>query len=178
MANENLEIIAAIGSVLGAIGGCWAAKVASDSASLAQNAAKRAEQTERRSLMRNLGELAQKIFEECNRSKSIAIDLKDQYRDLFIFAGQLESSREKMYLTGIDEKLQDVALIQDVVKKLIETHYNHNNASTDEELNLALIELEAKFVTVNGVRKELNRKLDQISAQNHQQRDSRINTKP
>jgi hypothetical protein len=177
MANDLAEIIAAVGGILGAIGGLYAARAASRSASLAQNAVKQAEKAERRGMMRDFIGSAQKVLVECGRIESIAIDLKLQYRTLFTFAGQNGSSRQQLYLEQIDAKLQAIAPIQEEAKKLMEAHRSLANTS-EEDMNLALAKLEANLVTTQGVREEFQRELAEVSTQNHQYRENRINAKP
>ena len=177
MANNLAEILAAVGGVLGALGGLYAARAASRSASLAQDAAKLAERAERRGMMRSFVENAQRVLVECNRIESIATDLKSQYRTLFTFAGQYGGSRQQLYLEQIDKKLQAIAPIQEEAQKLMDAHRSLANTSEDD-MNLALVKLEASLVTIQGVREEFQRELAEVSAQNHQYRESRINAKP
>ena len=176
MANDLAEIIAAVGGILGAIGGLYAARAASRSALLAQNAVRQAEKAERRGMMRDFIGSAQRVLVECDRIESIATELKSQYRTLFTFAGQYGSSRQQLYLEQIDKKLLVITPIQEEAKKLMEAHRDLTNTS-EEDMNLALAKLEANLVTTQGVREEFQRNLAEVSAQNHQFRESRINVK-
>ena len=177
MANDLAEIIAAVGGFLGAIGGLYAARAASHSASLAQDAAKQVEKAERRGMMRDFVQSAQKVLVECNRIESITTDLKSQYRSLFTFAGQYGSSRQQLYLEQIDKKLQAMAPIQEETTKLMKAHRNLTSTS-EEDINFALAKLEANLVTTQSVREEFQRELAEISVQNHQFRECRINAEP
>lgn len=177
MVGNFAEIIAAIGGVLGAIGGLYAARAASRSASLAQDAAKQAERAERRGFVRDFIGNTQKVLVECGRVEAIATDLKSQYRTLFTFAGQYGGSRQQLYIEQIDNKLKSIVPIQEEAQKLMDAHRSLAQTS-DEDMNLALAKIVANSVLVEGIREELQRELTEISAQNHQYRENRINVKP
>lgn len=173
MASDFAEVVAAVGGVLGAIGGLYAARAASRSASLAQAVAASSERAEHRALHRELVSGAQRVCSEADRVEALGADLKLQYQSAFAFAGQFDSSRQRVYVERIDQRLATVLPLKSEAQELLNRHSQLASASQDD-ITLALSELERKFVVIQSLREEMQREFAEVAANNRIHREQRI----
>ena len=113
MQPETLSIVSAIGSLVAAAGGLFAAFAAFRSAGSARAAVEQGVELERRRLVGLVVEAAQKVETEYMRVTEVAPRLKRAYKDLSTFAGQSGGSRLTLYLAKIEKSEKEVAPFMD-----------------------------------------------------------------
>ncbi|HEX9273567.1 MAG TPA: hypothetical protein VGA01_15280, partial [Candidatus Binatia bacterium] len=113
-------MIPVIAALVAAAGGVWAARAAHRSAVTAQEAARHAENVDRRGLLRDLTTTAHRVVAESLQIGSLIEELKTEYRMLATSSGQSGSSREKLLIQRAEAKQKEVCLLQAEARKLIE----------------------------------------------------------
>ncbi len=102
----TVEVISVGAAAVSAIGGALAAWAAHRSAVSAQEAQTAAFDAERRAGLRQIGQIASELLLEGRRVESRANETKLAYQTLFAFSGSTGGSRQKLYISQVDEKLK------------------------------------------------------------------------
>jgi hypothetical protein len=173
MSQETLALVAAIGGIVSAVGGAFAALAAFRSASSASDALNQAVRLERRALVRQLVVSAHGVISEEARIAALVDELKLQYSTLFTFAGQGDGSRQKFYVDRAEKKKQEANTLQLEAKKLIEEAKSLAGAS-EEDLTQALSKFDGHLVRVKSIREDLQREIDSVAQQNLMYRDKAL----
>ncbi len=174
---DPLSIISAITGAIAAAGGLWAARAAQISAATAEQSVKRAENAERRQLLKTLLADAHGVTAESSRVASLVNEVKSEYRTLAVFTGNTGGSRAKLYVDRADAKLSEVLPMQEQARRLIEEHAALRKAS-EEDLTEASNKFYGFHIHVRRVREELEREQSSIAAQNQLYRENRIHQTP
>ena len=139
----TLQIISAIGGMLGAIGGLFAAIAAFRSAGIAAKAANLAQNADRRSLVREVNTATRNTISECTRIEDLANRLNESYTSLAVFTGNVGGSRHKMLTEQVESnKKQAEELRRSVEAEL---------SGTADLSKLAVSELESLFARHSGL---------------------------
>jgi hypothetical protein len=173
MLNEPFTLIPVIAGLMAAAGGLWAARAAHRSAVTAQDAAKHAENVDRRGLLRELITSAHHVVAASLQIGSLIEELKTEYRTLATFSGQSGGSREKLLIQRAESKQKEVFPLKEEAQKLIEGRAQFHNAS-EEELTEALSKFDGYLVHVLRVKDSLEREVTAAAGNNRIQRETRI----
>src|SRR4029450_7224756 len=106
MLQETITLAPVIAALVAAAGGVWAARAAHRSAVTAQEAARHAENVDRRGLLRGLKTTPHPLAAESLQIGSLIEELKTEYRMLAPSSGQSGSSREKLLIQRAETKQQ------------------------------------------------------------------------
>jgi hypothetical protein len=151
-----------------------AALAARRSAAAAEETAKQAQGVERRSVLRDVHASASEVAAEGGRIDSLLTDLRKQYQTLFAFAGQSSGpSKMQGYLQEWEERKQAIQPALDEAAKYSGADPMLPTSSSDE-LTLAAARLRKGVVEVTAFRTELERKVDELSAQNSATRQAKF----
>ncbi|MGH7871154.1 MAG: hypothetical protein ACREQO_02925 [Candidatus Binatia bacterium] len=165
--------ITALGGLVAAVASLWSAHAARRSADTANLAAQRAEQTERRNLLRSLLAAVHGVISESKRIETLVGKVKGEIKDLFIFAGQTGPfSRKDMLLQRADGRIEEVAAYVSEARSLVDNPSHQN--SSDEELTRGLARFESYLTESRRVREELDGELHALEAENRLYREKRI----
>lgn len=173
MLQETILLLSAIAGLLAIAGSVWAARAAHQSALTAQAAAQRAEQVDRRSLLRDLSTAAHRLVAESLQINSLIEELKTEYRVAATSAGQSGSSREKLLIQRADAKQKEVSPLQENAQKLIEERALLGDTS-EAELTQMLLKFDGYLVEVLRVRESLQRELAATAGDNRIHRERRL----
>lgn len=177
MDQNTLSIIAAVGGVVAAFGGLFAAIAAFRSAGVAKISAVRAQEIERRSLIREVATSAQAVIAESLRIDDLSNNLKREYKDLSIFSGGTGGSREKVHFDAVEEKQKGViSLQQDALSTLEDGEMLRG--MTEEALSGLLTKYEGYLIQIRRVKEKLVLELGSVEQQNHLFREKAIKGSP
>ena len=173
MLQETITLIPVIAGLVAAAGGVWAARAAHRSAVAAQEAARRAENVDRRGLLRDLTTTAHRVVAESLQISALIEELKTEYRMLATSSGQSGSSRERLLIQRAEAKQKEVCLLQEEARKLIEDRAQLRNAS-EEDLTQSLSQFDGYLVQVLRIKDGLERELAATAGDNRIHRERRI----
>jgi len=173
MLQDTTILILAIVGLVAAAGGVWAARAAHRSAVMALEAARHAENVDRRGLLRDLCGTAHCVVAESIQIGSLIEDLKTEYRLLATSSGQSGSSREKLLIQRAEAKQKETLPLQEEARKLIEERALLGNAS-EEDLTQALSKFDGYLVQVLGIRDSLEREVAAAAGDNRIHREGRV----
>jgi hypothetical protein len=173
MLQETITLIPAIAGLVVAAGGAWAARAAHRSAVAAREAARHAENVDRRGLLRDLTTTAHRVVAESLQIGSLVEELKTEYRMLHTSAGQSGSSSEKLLIQRAEAKQKEVCPLQEEARKLIEERAQLRNVS-EEDLTQSLSKFDGYLVQVLRIRDSLEREVVATARDNRIHRERRI----
>jgi len=173
MLQETILLLSAIAALVAVAGGIWAARAAHQSALSAQAAAQRAEQVDRRGLLRDLSTAAHRLVAESLQINSLIEELKTEYRLAATSAGQSGSSREKLLIQRAEAKQKEVSPLQDDAQKLLEERALLGDTS-EAELTQMLLKFDGYLVQVLRVKEGLQRELAATAGDNRIHREGRL----
>jgi hypothetical protein len=159
---------------LSAVFAVVAALAARRSAAAAEDSAKQARAVERRNVLREVHAAASEVAAEGGRVDLLLADLRQQYQTLFGLSGQT-AGPEKLqgFLNEWEEKKQGIQPALDEAAKYLGADPMLPTSSPDE-LTLAAARLRRGVVEVGAIRTELERKVDDLSAQNVARRQAKF----
>ena len=164
MDQGTLSTISAIGGIVAAVGGTFAALAAWRSAGLAKNAADRAQEVERRSLLREVTATAQSVIAESLRVDHLANELKSKYGDLFILAGQTGVSRKRVLVDKIEETRKGVVPLQQEAKASLGKSETLRTMP-EEGLSQLLTKFEGNLIQIRQVKEKFGLELVSVEQQ-------------
>jgi hypothetical protein len=173
MLQETITLIPVIAALVAAAGGVWAARAAHRSAVTAQEAARHAENVDRRGLLRDLTTTAHRVVAESLQIGSLIEELKTEYRMLATSSGQSGSSREKLLIQRAEAKQKEVCLLQAEARKLIEERAQLRIAS-EEDLTQSLSKVDGYLIQVLQIKDSLEREVAATAGDNRIHREHRI----
>jgi hypothetical protein len=173
MLQETITLVPVIAALVAAAGGVWAARAAHRSAVTAQEAARHAENVDRRGLLRDLTTTAHRVVAESLQIGSLIEELKTEYRMLATSSGQSGSSREKLLIQRAEAKQKEVCLLQAEARKLIEERAQLRIAS-EEDLTQSLSKVDGYLVQVLRIKDSLEREVAATAGDNRIHREHRI----
>ncbi|HHJ16273.1 MAG TPA: hypothetical protein ENJ80_06205 [Gammaproteobacteria bacterium] len=177
MDQGTLSMISAVGGVVAAFGGLFAALAAFRSAGIAKNAADRAQEVERRSLIRDVTASAQAVIAESLRVDDLSNNLKREYKDLSIFSGGVGGSREKVHVDAVEEKQRGVMSLQQEALSTLENGEALRGMS-EETLSGLLAKYEGYLIQIRRVKEKLLLELGSVEKQNYLFREKAIKGSP
>lgn len=175
MDEGTLSLISAITGVVAAVGGLFAAIAAFRSAGTAKGAAARAQEVERRSILRDVNAAAQSVIAESFRVDDLSNNLKCAYRDHFVFAGR--GSRDKGQVEKVERKQREVGALQQETMGSLENR-EALRAMSEEELTGLLTKFEGYLIQVRRVKEKLVQELASVEQQNQLFREKAIKGGP
>jgi hypothetical protein len=175
MLQETITLIPVLAALVAVAGGVWAARAAHRSAGTAQEAAKHAENVDRRGLLRDLTTAAHRVVAESLQIGLLIEELKTEYRMLATSSGQSGSSREKLLIQRAEAKQKEVCLLQEEAARLIEARAQLRNAS-EEELTESLTKFDGYLVQVLRIKDSLEREVTATAGDNRIHRERRLKT--
>lgn len=167
------EVVSAAAAVVSAVGGALAALAAFRSAESARIAQQAAAGAEHRAALRQIGITATEVLIEAERIVSRGNDLKLAYQTLFAFAGRAGSSRQTLYDSAIDEKLQHASKLSDYAK-LFTTAAGKLDSAPPEETDRVQVRLSNTLTEIRALREDLERELSGVEGQSATYRDKAI----
>ncbi len=173
MLQETITLIPVIAGLVAAAGGVWAARAAHRSAVAAQEAARHAENVDRRGLLRDLTTTAHRVVAESLQIRALIEELKTEHRMLATSSGQSGSSRERLLIQRAEAKQKEVCFLQEEARKLIEERAQLRNAS-EEDLTQSLSQFDGYLVQVLRIKDGLERELAATAGDNRIHRERRI----
>jgi hypothetical protein len=173
MLQETITLIPVIAGLVAAAGGVWAARAAHRSAVAAQEAARYAENVDRRGLLRDLTTTAHRVVAESLQISALIEELKTEHRMLATSSGQSGSSRERLLIQRAEAKQKEVYLLQEDAQKLIEERAQLRNAS-EEDLTQSLSQFDGYLIQVLRIKDGLERELAATAGDNRIHRERHI----
>ena len=161
MDQGTLSTISAIGGIVAAVGGTFAALAAWRSAGLAKNAADRAQEVERRSLLREVTATAQSVIAEGLRVDDLANKLKSGYGDQFKLSGNTGGSRERMLVDKVEETRKGVVPMQQEAKDSLEKSETLRTMR-EEGLSELLTRFEGNLIQIRQVKENFGLELNSV----------------
>ncbi|MCP4487634.1 MAG: hypothetical protein GY820_10015 [Gammaproteobacteria bacterium] len=172
---NTISALTAVASLIGALGGLFAAIAAFRSAGTAKASAAQALAVEKRSQVRDLSNLSNSVLAETMRVDDIANKLKTAYQTLAVFAGASGGSRIKLHTDAVETKQREIGPIQDRAREYAE-NWQQNRKLGEEELTTHLAEIEGYLIQVRRVKEKLLQELESVEEQNKTYRDKAINS--
>lgn len=173
MEQGTLAAISAVAGLIGAAGGLFAAIAACRSAGTAKDAAKRAQEVDRRGLVRDVATAANNVVAETIRVDDIGNKLKQAYQTLATFSDQSGGSRLKLFIEEVERKQNQVVPLQQEALALLEKRETFSNSSEDD-LALLLTKLEGYLVQVRRVKEKFVHDLESVERDNQIYRENAI----
>jgi len=173
MDQATLSMISAIGGIIGAVAALFAAGAAFRSAGIAKDAADNAQLVEHRGLVRDVVSILQAVVAETMRVDDLANKLKQGYRELSTHAGQTGGSREKSFVSQVEEKQSGVTVFHQQALKLLDDLKTLRELP-EEELSNLLIEHEGYLTQTRRVKEKLVHDFDQLESENRAYRERAI----
>lgn len=167
------EIISAIAAVVSAIGGAFATVAAFRSATAARDAARSADETCRRAMLRDVSAAADSILVAVLGVKSRGTELMSEYTSAEVFSGSAgNSSLRQMREAALGLVAQAESFVEDA--KLFVNGARSLHTSPLDEVDRVLVRLSGKLKLAHTIHDELDRKHITISAQNAQHRQAAL----
>jgi hypothetical protein len=166
----KLAAISAVMGLIGAAGGLFAAIAAFRSAGTAREASKRAQEVDRRGLVRDVATTANNVIAETIRVDDVGNKLKREYQALATFSGQSGGSRSKLVIEEVERKQEGVVPLQQEAHAILERREIFSNSSEDD-LALLLTKLEGHVVQIRRVKEKLLHDLDSVEKDNRRYRE-------
>lgn len=166
-------VISSVAAVISAFGGAFAAVAAFKSAASARDAHEAAQNSEKRTMLRQLMVTAGEVLVEAKQSESRAAQLKLSYRTLFGFGGSSSSSREQLYLSEIDKKLAELTKLSETATPFVSDQDVLMSGPLDE-ISKREMKIAQTLVKVRAIREDLEREHASVEAQCMTYRDKVI----
>lgn len=164
--------VTAIATIGATIVSVIAAFIAGKSASAAKSSADIATKALQRGAMKELLEECHSVIAEKQRIGSLIIDLRSEYKDGAVFAGQVGGSREKVLQANLDKDLENVSKQAKEAESLLIDQDSLIRSSTDD-IDLRLGKIKADKVGLQTIRESMERDLDNVRKQNQYLREKR-----
>lgn len=165
-----LEIASSIAAVVSAGGGAFAAVAAFRSAGAAREAARSAEDTNRRAMLREVSSTAASILVAVLGAKSRATELIIEYKSAEVFSGSAgHSSLQKLSEITLELQAKAESYVADA--GLFANGATQLAASPAEDIDRVLVRLSGNLQIIQTIRDELDRKYTAMASQNAQHRE-------
>jgi hypothetical protein len=162
-----LEIASAIAAVVSAGGGAFAAVAAFRSADSAREAARSAEDSNRRTMLREVSSTAASILVAVLGVKSRATELNTEYTSAEVFSGSAgNSSLQKLKEITLELQTKAESFVADA--GLFANGATQLAAAPSEEIDRIWVRLSDNLQVVKTIRDELDRKYAAMATQNLQ----------
>jgi hypothetical protein len=171
--NMTSEILTAIAGAASAVVAVFAAIAAWRSARAAEQIAGREAAIARRGVIKDLIVLAHSVVVEENRVAELAQDLEKEYDDLSTFTGQFGGSRHKLFVSETKKKEAEAGTLKQDAERYI-AKASSLSSTSDDDLANTLIKLNGHLVHVQGIRANLERKMEAVAQENRLYREKRI----
>jgi hypothetical protein len=169
----TLAAISAVTGLIGAAGGLFAAIAAFRSAGTATDAAKRAQEVDRRGLVRDVATVANNLIAETIRVDDSGNKLKQAYQTLATCSGQSGGSRPRLLIDEVERKQKEVDPLQQEALALLKKRETFSN-STEDELARLLTKMEGYLVQVRRVKEKFIHDLESVERDNQMYREKAI----
>jgi len=169
----TLAAISAVTGLVGAAGGLFAAVAAFRSAGTAKDAANRAQEVDRRGLVRDVATVANNVIAETIRVDDIGNKLKQAHQTLATFSGQSGGSRPKLFIDDVQKKQREVVPLQQEALALLEKRETFSNSNEDELAQL-LAKMEGYLVQIRRVKEKFIHDLESVERDNQMYREKAI----
>lgn len=164
------EISTAIAAVVSAVGGAFAAVAAFRSAGAAREAARSAEDTNRRAMLREVSSAAASILVAVLGVKSRGTELIIEYNSAEVFSGSAgNSSLQKLRENTLELQAKAESYVADA--GLFVNGATQLAASPAEDIDRILVRLSGNLQIIQTIRDELDRKYTSMASQNAQHRE-------
>ena len=158
MCSEIVTVVATIGSVIVAI---VSVLIALRSAKAAEHSAVVAAKVLHRSAVRDLVAESNVVIAEELRIQSLVIDLRSQYKSVFVGNGQASGSRKSTVIDQLDKDLVATSALANQAKAIVGGEA-HLLGSSENDLDLMQGRIQADRWKLQTVRESMLRHLEQV----------------